>query len=574
MFRLGLLAAGGVVAVLAYRVQVDDYASPADRALAIVAVGIGFVFAGVAAWERRPLNRLGPLMILTGFALLARQLRYSEDPLTFTVFFALGEIGYALFAHSALAYPSGRVLDRVDRAFLGAAYGTVVLFPLATLMLYDGTGTLRYVRLVRESVIAVDGDMGTVAVLEKAYVIFAYGVLASLFVLLIARKLWRASARRRRVLAPLLLAAVATAMRAVFECVLMFWTPPPSFVVDNLFWWQIGGFIAMPVALLVGLLTSRLAQASVGDLVLRLQSAQPGDIQAELARALQDPSLEVAFWLPERGEFVDARGAKVTVPADGERAVTHLGDGEPLAALVHDPGLRDEPELVAAACAAARLALENARLHAEVHAQLAKVKESRARLAAAADEERRRIERDLHDGAQQRLVALAVELREAQGEVSDPIVERLLDGAVGELQGALSELRELARGIHPSALTEGGLDHALESLRLRSPLQLTVESNVGRLAPNVEATAYFLACEALTNAAKHARAQQVAIDARLVGERLVVDVADDGVGGARMDGGTGLRGLADRVEALGGTLRLESPQGGGTRVTGEIPCAS
>ena len=252
-------------------------------------------------------------------------------------------------------------------------------------------------------------------------------------------------------------------------------------------------------------------------------------------------------------------------------------DGEPVAAILHDASLADEPELLRASGAAARMALDNARLHAEMRAQLAQVQESRVRIVAAADDERRRIERDIHDGAQQRLVALALQLRVAQrqlGKRSDPEIDRLLAEAVDELQVAVEELRELARGVHPAILTEDGLGAALESLAGRTPLPVDLDVSDGRLPPQIEATAYFVACEALANVVKHAGASKAAVSARRRNGLLVVAVEDDGVGGARPAGGSGLSGLADRVEALGGRLVVESPAGGGTRVVGEIPCAS
>jgi signal transduction histidine kinase len=258
--------------------------------------------------------------------------------------------------------------------------------------------------------------------------------------------------------------------------------------------------------------------------------------------------------------------------------VTRLDhDDEPLAALIHDPTLRYEPELIDAAAAAARLALENARLQAELQAQLAKVKESRARIVAAGDEQRRRIERDLHDGAQQRLVALALELKSAERRLdrgADPDVERLLASAAEEVQVAVEELRQLAGGIHPGILTQGGLAVALAALANKAPVPVTVDVELERLQPELEATAYFVASEALTNVAKHAHASSASIRACVENGTLVIEVADNGVGGAAANGGTGLRGLGDRVEAQGGRLRIESPRGHGTRVVGEIPCAS
>ena len=578
VIRVALALAALVLGVIAYRVQVDDLFSPSNRALAIVAVAWAFAAAGLVAWARRPANRLGPLMLAAGFALLCRQLRYEHDPLVFTIFFALGELSYALVGHSVLAYPTGRVTDRAERALVKAGYAAVLAFPLAILLFYDASRPLLFFDPTRrESLLLVAGDADVVEFLQKSFVVVLYGVLATLFIALIVRRLIRATPRSRRILAPLMVGGVAVALRAVFECVFTFVDRP--FAYDYLFWWQIIAFITLPIALLLGLLQAQLARASVGDLVLTLERTPPDGIRDALARALGDPSLEVAFWLPEHREFVDAAGSSVELPSDdSRRVVTRLEhDGEPLAAFVHDASLLEEPQLLDAAGAAARLALENARLHAELRAQLATVQESRVRIVTAADAERQRIERDLHDGAQQRLVALALQLRSAQRQRDgngDPDVDRLLASTIDELQLAVNELRELARGVHPAILTEEGLAAALESLTSRMALPVSLDASEERLPPQVEATAYFVVCEALANVVKHAGASKAAVAAHHRNGVLVVEVEDDGIGGARADDGSGLRGLMDRVEALGGRLYVESPNGSGTRVVGEIPCAS
>ncbi len=576
--QIGFAGAGVALALLAYRVQVDEGFSPRDRAVAIVTVGLAFLLAGLAAWSRRPANRLGPLMIAAAFALLLRQLRHSHDALLFTTFFALGDVAYALVGHSVLAYPAGRVIDRYERALIRVGYATVLVFPFAVLLFYDGSQPLLFFDpLPRDSLIMVTGDAHAVELIQKAFEIVFYGVLASLFILLIGRRLLTATPRARRVLAPLLLAAIAIALRAVFECVFTFVDRP--FAYDYLFWWQIVGFIALPLALLAGLLRARLARAGVGDLVLELERTPPQGLRDALARALGDPSLELALWLPERGVFADAAGQAVELPHDDSRAVTRLEhEGEPLAALVHDPSLLEEPELVQSAGAAARLALENARLQADMRAQLVRVQESRVRIVTAADEERKRIERDLHDGAQQRLAALALQLRTAQRRLNsgqaDPAVEALLDSAVAELQAANAELRELVRGVYPAILTEEGLGAALESLALRNPFPIELDVLEDRFPAQVEATAYFVACEGLANIAKHAQASRASVRIARRDGVLAIEVADDGIGGARPIDGSGLTGLADRVEALGGRLQVRSPVGGGTRIEAEIPCAS
>jgi signal transduction histidine kinase len=447
--RYLIAAAGIALGVLAYRVQVDNLGelTSRTRAAAIVVVAWSFLIAGLIAWSRRPANRLGLLLTAAGLVLLLRQFRYSDEALVFTVFFAISELAYALVAHSVLAYPSGEVNGRPERWLVRVGYATMLLFPLAILLVYDGSQPLRFMGSTsRESLLVVWGNADLAIALQKAFVVVAWGVLASIFIALIVRRLVRATPRARRLLAPLVLAAVVFALRAVWECVFTFVERPTAILYDYLLWWQIAGFIALPIALLAGMLRARLARANVGELVLELGRTSPNELPAVLARALGDPTLEVLFWLPAREEFVDAHGRTTELPApDDRRAVTLLDhEGEPIAAMVHDASLIDEPELLRASGAAAGLALENARLHAEMRAQLAQVQESRVRIVEAADEERRRIERDLHDGAQQRLVALALQLRGAQrrlGSRSDPEIDRLLAEAVDELQVAVDELR-------------------------------------------------------------------------------------------------------------------------------------
>ena len=584
--RISLLAAGVVLAVADFVLLRDDVHQTVIRSLPAPAVGLSGIVAGLVAWSRRPGNRLGPLMVAFGFAWLIRPWQYSESGVAFTVSFALGWLGAALFAHIALAYPTGRVTDRLGRLLVRAGYVVALAFPIATLLFYDGFADLKYVRPGVASEILVRADDTAVELLDKGFVLVMWGVLAPCFVVLVSRRFLRATPRARKVLLPVLLAALVAALRAFYEFLLTFATPPasplapPPELADNLYWWQVVGQVALPLALLAGLLTSRLAVAHVGDLMRTLDRVPPRDLRAALAQAVGDPSLELAFWLPERNDYADADGRPVALPVDSSRrAITYLADdGAPLAAIVHDAGLLDDPELLEAAGAAARLALENARLEAELKAQLARLQESRARIVEAGDEQRRRIERDIHDGAQQRLVALALELRAAQkrlGGTATPELEEVLAGAVDELQLAVGELRELARGVHPAILTEDGLAAALESLADRSPLPVRiVAAPAGRLPAPIEGAAYFVACEALANAVKHADASSVTISAVQRNGTLVIEVVDDGVGGASLDGGSGLRGLTDRVEAHGGRLRLQSPPGRGTRLVGELPCAS
>jgi signal transduction histidine kinase len=316
----------------------------------------------------------------------------------------------------------------------------------------------------------------------------------------------------------------------------------------------------------------------VGRLAVDLGSRPPpAGFRDALARTLHDPTLQVLFRLPDGGSFVDEQGNLTALPGpESDRVATLLErDGEPIAALVHERALLDDPELIETAAATAQLAIENERLRAEIRAQLQEVVASRARIVTATDTERRRLERDLHDGAQQRLVALALSLRMARsrlGENADPEAANALRDAADELGLALAELREFARGIHPAILTEAGLADALESLAQRSPVPASVEITLHtRPPPSVEAAVYFVVSEALANAAKHAGASSVCVTVTEHDGRVVAQVIDDGAGGADERRGTGLMGLSDRIAAVGGTLDVRSPVGAGTRLVAVVP---
>jgi len=261
------------------------------------------------------------------------------------------------------------------------------------------------------------------------------------------------------------------------------------------------------------------------------------------------------------------------------RAVTLIEQGgEPMAALLHDAALLEDPGLVNAVVAAVRLTIDNEQLQGELEAQLAEVAASRARIVAAGDAERRRIERDLHDGAQQRLVASAVGLQLAMARLADSPDDRVrevLEQTAAELRGAIQELRDLAHGIHPSVLTEFGLAAALESLVNRSPLNVSLSVDVPSEPEGVvAATAYYAVAEALTNAMKHANADKIAISATGSEQSISIEIEDDGDGGADIHRGTGMAGIADRIASVGGSFAVDSALGAGTRLVIELPCVS
>ncbi len=297
-------------------------------------------------------------------------------------------------------------------------------------------------------------------------------------------------------------------------------------------------------------------------------------VREALAERLGDRSLAIAYWLPERQLFVDERGHPVTLPESGSAkawtAVEHRGSR--VAAIIHDAELQARPEFVEAAAAGAVLALDNERLKADLNARLQDLRASRRRIVEATVEARRRLERDLHDGAQQRLVSMSLDLQLLRGRLSDEPILPLLDSAIATLGEAQTELRELARGIHPPMLSDRGLAPALDALARRSAVPVELDLRLAkRLAKEVETAGYFVAAEALTNVAKYAEATHACLSVSDDGGVLMLEVSDDGVGGADPERGSGLRGLSDRVAALDGELIVDSPLGRGTRVTARIP---
>jgi signal transduction histidine kinase len=336
--------------------------------------------------------------------------------------------------------------------------------------------------------------------------------------------------------------------------------------------------LAVPVGIVAVALTggaSRVLRALArGLLAPRLQAGGP--VRETLAQSLGDSTLSIAYWLADRRTFVDEAGQVVSLPEPGStRAWTAVDyDGRRVAAIIHDANLDASAELVQAAAAAASLAIDNERLKADLRARVEELRASRVRLVQASDTARRRLERDLHDGAQQQLVALAVDLRVLRRRVGDNAEASELIGLMDEkVTRALVELRELARGIHPAILTDRGLEPALESLGDRVPVPVVVDVDLESRPPApVEAAAYFVTAEALTNVVKYAEASRADVRVRLEGEEIVVEIEDDGVGGADDRRGTGLRGLHDRVGALDGGLSIRSEIGEGTLVQARIPC--
>jgi signal transduction histidine kinase len=319
------------------------------------------------------------------------------------------------------------------------------------------------------------------------------------------------------------------------------------------------------------LLRGRWTQSTVTGLVVDLGGASGAPLRDRLAHVLGDRSVVVGYRVQGRENFVDADGRPVEVPAPHSgRGVTYVGGDERVGVLIHDPGAIDDVALLEPVAAATRLAVSNVQLQSEIRERLDELTRSRRRIVEAGDAQRRRLERQLHDGAMARLDAVT-DLLERAPRAAGGGFESMLAETVAEVGRARDELREFARGVHPQVLSDGGLDAALQDLADRATVPVDLSRCGERFAPAVEAAAYFVCAEALANLGKYAQATRAEITARRVGARLHVVVADDGLGEAQTGAGSGLRGLSDRVEALGGTLHVVSPPGAGTRVEATLP---
>jgi signal transduction histidine kinase len=497
--------------------------------------GWTLIACGLVAWSRRPGSRTGPLMAATGFTWFFGNFANSDVA-------AVDWLGaHALYGyrgpltHLLVTYPSGRFSSRFDRAAVAVGYAAAVVIPVW------------------------DSEIATI-------------VLAGLLVLVCARSYFRAvgPSRRARLLAlwtaaglGLVLAGGAVARLALSAAD----ASDPSLLALE------ATLCALSIGLLAGLLAPSWERAAVTDLVVELGESRSGTLRDELARALGDPTLEIGYWLPNEGAFVDTEGRPFPLPDPrSERSVTIIeGEGWPVAALVHTPAVLDDPGLREAVASAAQLAAANARLQAEVRTQVVELRESRRRILEAGDEERRRLERRLREGAEERLERLAEQVSRAGLSTGSEAARERIDRTQAQLARTLEELHLLAHGLHPRVLAEAGLVGALASLAEQAPVRVEVIAPASKLPTEVEAVAYFLASEALANIAKHASASEVSVSVTSSDGRVRVEIEDDGLGGADPARGTGLRGLADRVEALGGTLHVKSPTGGGTRLAAEIP---
>jgi signal transduction histidine kinase len=574
---LSVLAALTVVhSALAIWITADtdrDHSVAADL-VAVLVIGLSFAGTGLFAWWRRPDNAVGPLMWLTGFFWFFNVYTLSDTVPFFVTGYLLSSVSFGLLIHLLLVFPDGRLETRLERAVVAGGYLVVTVLQFASALLVDPAKS--GCDGCPDNPLLVTGNQDFYDALSGLQNLVAIAVLTGLVVALVRR--WRTWPPSRRLQFAPVLWAGGVSLSLISLQLAADVLGASDGVIEAIFLAALVPFALIPYFFLAGLLRSRISRAeAVGELLEGLAAEGGGlrGLRNALADALSDHTVELLYWLPESGTYVDADGARRSLPGeeDHRRFAEVKHDGRCVGAILHEGGGEREEDLVNRIASAAGLRMENERLDAELRARLEELRASRARIVEAAYEERRRVERDLHDGAQQRLLALALNLKLARSRIEeDPAsAGELLDEASAELEGATAELRELARGIHPGLLTDRGLVPALEALASRAPVPVELTADVARRpAAGVEAATYFLVSEALANVAKHAEAEHVSVSVGNSNGSLVVEVLDDGRGGADPDG-SGLRGMSDRIAALDGSFSVADRDAGGTIVRASIP---
>jgi signal transduction histidine kinase len=534
VWRLGLVGLTGMAVGLAAEWVSYSWNDVSQWVPDLIA-GWTFIGCGLIALWKRPESRSGWLLAATGFTWFLGNFSDVGVPAIAWLAAHAVYLHRGPLVHLLLTYPSGRSASRVTHIAIVVGYTAAIITPiwrneLATILLAA--------LLVMVCGYSYAGSVGSLRRARRTTLIAATGL------------------------------AVVLAGTAVARLLL----PPGDASSASLLIYEIT-LCLLAVALLAGLLTAPWDRVAVADLVVELGEARSGTLRGELSRALGDPSLEIGYWLPERGNYVDAEGRALTLPEPGSgRSLTVLErDGQPFAVLLHDAAVLEDPGLVKAVSSAAQLAALNAQLRAKVQGQVDELEASRRRLLEASDEERRRLERRLHDGTAARLRALAVVLdRSQRSAVAQPTKDQIAR-AEAQLIQTIEDLRRFGQGLHPQVLAERGLRDAVIELASDVPFRLDLDVTTAELPRQVAAAAYFVCAEALSNAVKHASASQLGVAIQAADGSLKLEIADDGIGGANASRGSGLRGLSDRVETLGGTLQIESVLGRGTRLTAEIP---
>jgi len=579
---------GGLVFAIVTALVGHGQGAPLRFLLLDTLLGLTFLAAGMLAWRRRPDVRTGPALTLcAGLWFLG-----SYGP---TGIEGLSPLGFSfeqyydlVLAYLVLTFPQRR-LERLSRLLLVVLAGNMVLRSFARLLIYDapafdpvgcsGCSSNPFAVLRPDAALLQSIETMTGAVIVTGYL---------LVVALVILRWGSAPAPSRRILRPVLLAGGAAAIAAAYQNAnllssVAFDRPLLAFEdpwIEIEAWLLFGARAFIPLGFLAGVFLLRAAHGPAARLAVEFGTdrERPERIESALRQALADPTIEVRHWDAEHDRWTDVQGEPVPAPkaADGRAVLLLERQGCPVAAVIHDAVLLEDPGLLASVGAVLRLSIDNDRLAAQVQRQLEEVHASRARILAAADEERRGIERDLHDGAQHRLLGISMSLQDVRSRAAsigapEVLLDRLELVAV-ELREAMREMRELARGIHPAVLTNEGLEPAVRTLARRCtvPVELGIDLT-GRLPAPVETAAYYVVAEGLTNVARHSRATRSRVRLGLENGFLVVEVSDDGSGGASPGNGSGLRGLSDRVAALDGVLTVTSGRTGGTCLRARIP---
>ncbi len=560
-----------LLAAVEVGVSVAASAGPLWIMLQLPLAALVFLVTGLTAWWRRPGNRTGAIMVCGAVVLLVNDLSTLSVPWLVAVAVVSATVMLALLVHLLLAFPSGRLRGAAARWTVLAGYGVCLVLQIP-LYLFDPDaspgGMLAVARLPGVQLVGTWVQRGCgLAVMVSA-------------ALILATRFRRAGRRQRRVIGPLYVYGIA----AVLAVPLIGTALPPLIGLsdDLITLLQVAEIALVPVTVGLAMLLGGFARTGeVQELGTWLAAAgERPALRDALARALGDPSVQLSFWASYTGGYVDQEGRPaLLVGSDSSRAVAEIdADGRPVAAIQYDAGLIEDPHLVASAGQVVVLALDRERLTAELLASRRDLHQSRARIVQAGDAARLRIAQDLHDGLQAELVLLGVQaqdLADIPGATKD--VAAAATGLRKRIDGAAASLRTVVYTVMPPPLTDGGLIPAVEDLvdRLRVPARLEVDVDSAATLPEpVQRTAYFVVAEGLSNAIKHAHAEQIGVRLADCGGVLTVEVSDDGDGGARIGGGRGLNGLIDRVQALEGRLTVHSPQGQGTRLVAEVPRGS
>jgi signal transduction histidine kinase len=558
----GVLEAAGLEANLRF---------PIWLFIVFLVVGVGYVETGLALWRRRPDSQVGILLAIAGLLWLAHGFRRSSDALLFSLGIGLTNAFNPVLLHLVLCIPAGRLRGRGDRALVIGGYAYSICANVGGWLVVDHQRLLD--GATPRSLLLVTDSPQTWDQLQPTLSVAAFGAGVLVLSVLIIRYV-RGSPLYRYAFGPMWLAGLAKVTGNLV------WTAglwvPPTWAYLAFF----AGSATVPIAAAISVARSQPKELAMTRVVLGLGQELPGasELRDVLRRSTNDPTLEVVRFDRAAGRFATLAGTAVDLPTEHGRSATTLvhRSGQELGALIHDSALSDSPEVLRAVEQLAGLVLENERLLAQVRGQLDEVRESRRRIVEAGDTERARVERNMHDAVQQRLVAAVLLLRRADRDLPrQEMLELLRDGADG-VNIALGELRNIVRGLHPQVV-ERGLVAAIESISERAvvPIRLTSELGAASLPQATAVTAYYVIAEGVTNAEKYARATM--LDVRLElresfgSSSLFLSVHDDGVGGAVVTPGGGLAGLRDRVEAYGGSLTLASNEPGGTRLSVALP---